>query len=164
MVYYYYYRNTSINLFLWAYKWQMYFNVDKCSVSHIEHNIHANKACLIIKSYHQLFKCDLYIIITNTSSGKDKQRKAEKQPLEYLDSLAFFHVQKQKNDPTTVQIPCQSTSTIQLPSPGVRVTVEESLIRDLGRVIGWCDLCGMKLNASKKKTMIVSRSRTIHPK
>ena len=26
-----------------------------------------------------------------------------------------------------------------------------------------CDLWGMKLNASKTKTMIVSRSRTIHP-
>ena len=30
------------------------------------------------------------------------------------------------------------------PSPGVRVTVAESLIRDLGRVSEWCDLCGMK--------------------
>ena len=27
----------------------------------------------------------------------------------------------------------------------------------------WCDLWGMKLNASKTKTMIVSRLRTIHP-
>ena len=27
----------------------------------------------------------------------------------------------------------------------------------------WCDLYGMKLNASKTKTMIVSRSRTMHP-
>ena len=26
-----------------------------------------------------------------------------------------------------------------------------------------CDLWGMKLNASKTKTMIVSRSRTMHP-
>ena len=49
-----------------------------------------------------------------------------------------------------------------VPSLGVRVTVAESLIRDLGRVIEWCDLWGMKLNASKTKTMIVSRSRTMH--
>ena len=49
------------------------------------------------------------------------------------------------------------------PSPGVRVAVAESLIRDLGRVSKWCDLRGMKLNASKTKTMIVSWSRTIHP-
>ena len=39
----------------------------------------------------------------------------------------------------------------------------ESLIRDLDRVSEWCDLWGMKLNASKTKTMIVSRSRTMHP-
>ena len=35
--------------------------------------------------------------------------------------------------------------------------------RDLNRVSGWCDLWGMKLNASKTKTMIVSMSRTVHP-
>ena len=49
-----------------------------------------------------------------------------------------------------------------VPSPGVS-SVAESLIRDLSRVSEWCDLWGMKLNASKKKTMIVSRSRTMHP-
>ena len=43
-------------------------------------------------------------------------------------------------------------------SPGVRVTVPESLSRHLVKVIEWCDLWGMKLNASKAKTMIVSRS------
>ena len=47
-----------------------------------------------------------------------------------------------------------------MPSPGVRVAVAESMIRDLGRVT---DLCGIKLNASKTKNMIVSRSRTMHP-
>ena len=50
-----------------------------------------------------------------------------------------------------------------VPSPGVRVTVAESSIRDLGRVSEWCDLWGMKLNTSKTKTMIVSRSRTMNP-
>ena len=50
-----------------------------------------------------------------------------------------------------------------LPSLGVRVTVVESLIHDLGRVSEWFDLWRMKLNASKTKTMIVSRSRTMHP-
>ena len=47
--------------------------------------------------------------------------------------------------------------------PGVRVTVADSLIRDLGRVSEWSDLRGMKLNARKTKTMIVTRSRTMHP-
>ena len=39
----------------------------------------------------------------------------------------------------------------------------ESLIRDLVRVSEWCDLRGMKFNASKSKTMIVYRSRALHP-
>ena len=50
-----------------------------------------------------------------------------------------------------------------VPSPGARVTVAESLNRDLVRVNARCDLWGMKLNASKTKTMIVSRSCTMHP-
>ena len=58
-----------------------------------------------------------------------------------------------------------------VPSPGVRVAVAESLIREVGRVSEWCDLWGMKLNASNAmklnetdlETMIVSRSRTMHP-
>ena len=52
--------------------------------------------------------------------------------------------------------------SVMLP-PGVRVTVAESLILDLHRVSEWCNLWGMKLNASKTKTMIVSSSRTMHP-
>ena len=56
-----------------------------------------------------------------------------------------------------------STLMALVPSPGVRVAVAASLISDLGRVSEWCDLCGIKLNASKAKTMIVSRSRTMHP-
>ena len=50
-----------------------------------------------------------------------------------------------------------------VPSPFVRVTVAKTLIRDLGRVSEWCDFWGIKLNASKAKTMIVSRSLTMHP-
>ena len=56
-----------------------------------------------------------------------------------------------------------STLTAFMSSPSVRVTVAESSIRDLGRVSGWCDLSGMKLNASKIKKMIVSRSCTMYP-
>ena len=56
-----------------------------------------------------------------------------------------------------------STLMAVVPSPGVRVAVAESLIRDRGRISEWCDLWGMKLNASKTKTMIVPRSRTMHP-
>ena len=56
-----------------------------------------------------------------------------------------------------------STLKAVVPSPGVRGAVAESLILDLGRVSEWCDLWGMKLKASKTKTVIVSRSRTMHP-
>ena len=56
-----------------------------------------------------------------------------------------------------------STLIAVVSSPGVRVTVAEFLNCDLVRVNSWCDLWGMKLNASKTKTMIVSRSRTMHP-
>ena len=52
---------------------------------------------------------------------------------------------------------------VVVPSIGVRVTVAEFLISDLSRIGEWCDLWGMKLNASKTKTGIVSRSRTLHP-
>ena len=51
-----------------------------------------------------------------------------------------------------------STLMAVVPSPGVRVTVAESLICDLTRVSEWCDLWGIKLNVSKTKTIIVSRS------
>ena len=55
-----------------------------------------------------------------------------------------------------------STLMAVVPSPGARVTVAESLNRDLVRVNAWCDLWVMKFNASKTKTMIVSRSRINH--
>ena len=54
-----------------------------------------------------------------------------------------------------------STLIAVVPSPGR--TVAEFLSRDFVKVSEWCDLWGMKLNASKIKTMIISRSRTMHP-
>ena len=50
-----------------------------------------------------------------------------------------------------------------MPFPGERVAVSESMNRDLNRVSVGCNLWGMTLNVSKTKTMIVSRSRTVHP-
>ena len=55
-----------------------------------------------------------------------------------------------------------STLIAVVPSPGVRVTVAESLSRDLVKVSEWCDLWGMKFYSSKTKTKIFSRSRTMH--
>ena len=51
-----------------------------------------------------------------------------------------------------------------MPSLGGRVTVAESLRLDLVKVSEWCDLWGMKFYPSKTMTMMVSRSRRIHPK
>ena len=56
-----------------------------------------------------------------------------------------------------------STLIAVVPSPGLRVPVAQSLSRGLVKVNEWCDLWGMKFNASKTKTMIVSRSHTMHP-
>ena len=42
-----------------------------------------------------------------------------------------------------------STLTAVVLSPGVRAAVAESLNCDLSRVSEWCNLWGMKLNASK---------------
>ena len=56
-----------------------------------------------------------------------------------------------------------STLVAVVPSPGQRVSVSESFNRDLNKVSVWCNLCGIKLYASKTKTMIVSRSCTVHP-
>ena len=56
-----------------------------------------------------------------------------------------------------------STLVAVVPSLGESIAVSESMNRDLKRVSVWCDLWGIKLNASKAKTMIVYRSRTVHP-
>ena len=50
-----------------------------------------------------------------------------------------------------------------VPSPGITFAVVESLILDIGRASEWCDLWGWNFYASNTKTMIVSRSRTMHP-
>ena len=85
-----------------------------------------------------------------------------------LINIKWYYVKRYGNN--TMKFNCTSTkkaddSTLMavVPSPVIRVAVAESPIRDLGRVSEWCDLWGMKLNASKTKTMIVSRSRTMHP-
>ena len=56
-----------------------------------------------------------------------------------------------------------STLVAVVPSPDERVAVSESMNCDLNRVSVWCNLWEMKLNESKTKTMIVSRSPTVHP-
>ena len=50
-----------------------------------------------------------------------------------------------------------------IPSPHHRHLVSESLNRNLATIYDWCSLWGMKLNANKTQSMIVSRSRTVYP-
>ena len=71
---------------------------------------------------------------------------------------AFFHFENK-----LIGYADNTTLMAVVPSPGVRAAVAESLIRDLGSVNEWCDPWGMKLNASKTKTIIVFRSRSMHP-
>ena len=80
----------------------------------------------------------------------------------------FWKISRSVND---------STLVAGVPSAGIGVTcfsfrlfrqlgnviVTNSPIRDISNVSEWCDIWGMKLNASKTKTMIVSRSHTMHP-
>ena len=80
-------------------------------------------------------------------------------PAIVVSSAIFFSILENK----LIGYADDSTLMAVVPSPGVRVAVAESLIHDLDRVGEWCELWGMKLNASKTKTMIVSRSRTMRP-
>ena len=50
------------------------------------------------------------------------------------------------------------TLLLVVPSTFIRVTVAESLDCDIGKASEWCDLLGMKLDASKTKIIIVFRS------
>ena len=76
-----------------------------------------------------------------------------------LNTMELFSIREN----TLIGYANDSTLIAVVPSPGVRVTVAESPSRDLVKVSEWCDLWGIKLNASKTKTMIVSRSHTMHP-
>ena len=59
-----------------------------------------------------------------------------------------------------------STLVAVVPPPGERVAVSESMNRDLNRVSVWCNLWGMKLNASKTKTkslQVTHSSSSVNP-
>ena len=56
-----------------------------------------------------------------------------------------------------------STLVAVVPSTAERVAVTDYGNRDLNRVSVWWNLFGIKLNASKTKTIIVSWSRSVHP-
>ena len=49
-----------------------------------------------------------------------------------------------------------------MPFPVVRIAVVGPLNPDRGKVGGWCDVWGMKTNASKPTTIVISMSRIMH--
>ena len=61
------------------------------------------------------------------------------------------------------QLADDATLIAVIPSPHHRHLVSESLNKDLSKIYDWCNLWGMKLNANKTQSMIVSRSRTVYP-
>ena len=82
----------------WANKWQMSFNVDKCSVMHIGHNNMQSN----YKMSNQQFPTanqqrDLGIIITKDLKWQKQTEKAAKRPAEYWDSLPAISGTKIKN-------------------------------------------------------------------
>ena len=48
-------------------------------------------------------------------------------------------------------------------SPTDRDLVAASLNRDLSKIVTWCHVWGMRLNAKKTNSIIISRSRTLFP-
>ena len=56
-----------------------------------------------------------------------------------------------------------ATLLAAVPSPALRSDICCSLNRDLARISSWCKSWGMKMNAAKTQSMIVGRSRTVHP-
>ena len=50
-----------------------------------------------------------------------------------------------------------------VPSPAARLDVTDSLNRDLAKISSWCRNWGMLMNPTKTQSMIVGRSRTVHP-
>ena len=76
--------------------------------------------------------------------------------LPLVDFRAFFILENE-----SIGYAVDSTLMAVVPSQCVRVTVAESLIRDLGRISEWCDFWGMKLNASKNNILVTYNASPI---
>ena len=99
-------------LFEWANKWQMNFNVDKCSVMHIGHNnmqgnYNMSNQQLPTTNQHR----DLGIIITNGLKWQKQTEKSCKTANTVLGFIAGnFRYKKQRTDHQIIQIPSSPTS------------------------------------------------------
>ena len=91
----------------WANKWQMSFNVDKCSVMHIGHNMKSNYNMSNQQLPTTEQQWDLGIIITKASSGKNKLKTANR-VLVFI--VCNFRYKNKRTDPPIIQIPSPPTS------------------------------------------------------
>ena len=96
----------------WADKWQMSFNVDKCSVMQIGHD---NMQCNYNMSNQQLpttdQQWDLEIIITKDLKWQKQIEKSCETANRVLEFIApQFQVQKQRTVPPIIQTPSLPTS------------------------------------------------------
>ena len=96
----------------WANKWQMSFNVDKCSVMHIGHNnmqSNNNMSNQQLPTIDQ--QRDLGIIITKDLKWRKQTEKSCKTATRVLGFITRnFRYKKQRTDPPIIQIPSPPTS------------------------------------------------------
>ena len=83
--------------------------------------------------------------------------------VDLLSAVYYSFVRVMTKFISSLIFPIHSTLVAVVPSPGEREAVSESMNRDLNRVSVWYSMWGMKLNASKPKSMIVSSSSSINP-
>ena len=115
----------------WANKWQMSFNVDKCSVMHIGHN---NMQSNYNMSNQQLPMADqqrdLRIVVTKRPHvAKTNRGMLQNGQQSTGVHCRQFQVQKQRTDPPIIQIPSPPTSrtcsAILLPTPHLRRDIDK---------------------------------------
>ena len=100
----------------WASKWEMNFNVDKCSVMHIGHNnVQGNYNIFNQQLRKQQINSGIYIVIIITKDLKWQKQteKSCKRQTEYCCSLPEIPGTKTKNKSSHyIQISSSSTSRI----------------------------------------------------
>ena len=57
-----------------------------------------------------------------------------------------------------------TTLTAVILSPAQRHEIAHKICRDIGKIHAWCEQWGMKLNPSKSRSLVISRSSTDLPR
>ena len=115
--------------------------------------------CYIDTVFHQIVHSTLWWTLVNLLTSNQQCRRAvfwARYCCSYT-TRSFFSIMENR----LIGYADDSTVIAVVPFPGIIVAMAESLSRDIVKVSQWCDLSGMKFNASKTETMIVSRSSTM---